>query len=100
MSGNLQGYHPLQDILNFLSINFERWDTTQYIPLARAYDIRIYVLLVQEAWCSSRTKTHSNHDLHLSFTRDDNHPRTATYIEKDPKKNTSVKKYPDSPTGD
>lgn len=100
MSDNLQDCHPLQDVLKFLSIKVGRGRTTQDIALARAREIRLDFLLIQEKWWSSRTKIHPNFDLYLAFGGDDIRPRAATYIRKHLKRITAVQKYPDSPIGD
>ena len=100
MKGNPKGCYPLQDVLNFMSINVGRGGTTHDIALARASELRIDVLLIQEPWWSSRTKTHPYFDLYLPLGGIDIRPRAATYVKKDPKRLTSVQKYPSSSTSD
>ena len=100
MKGSPQGCLPLQDVINFMSINVGRGGTTQDIALSRACDLRIDVLLIQEPWWSNCTKTHPYYELYLPFGGENIRPRAATYIRKDPKRITSIQKYPPSPTGD
>ena len=65
MKNNPQRQHPVQDVLNFMSINVGRGSTTQDIALVRGCELRVDVLLIQEPWWSDRTKTHPYNDLHL-----------------------------------
>ena len=98
MKGNPQGCYPLQDVLSFMSINVGRGGATHDIALARAGELRIDVLLIQELWWSDRTKTHPNFDLHLPFGDNNIRPRAATYVRKDPKRLISTQKFPSSPS--
>ena len=100
MKGNPKGCNPLQDVINFLSINVGRGSASQDIAMARACELRIDVLLIQEPWWSGRTKTHPNYDLYLPYGGENIRPRAATYIRKDPKRISSKQTYPPSPTGD
>ena len=100
MKSNSKSCYPLKDVINFMSINVGRGGTTQDIALARACELRIDVLLIQEPWWSNCTKTHPFYDLYLPFGGDNVRPRAATYIRKDPKRISSSQKHPPSPTGD
>lgn len=100
MKDNPKGQYPLQDVINFLSINVGRGSASQDIAMARACELRIDVLLIQEPWWSSRTKTHPYYDLYLPFGGENIRPRAATYIRKDPKRIFAKQTYPLSLTGD
>ncbi|KHJ30440.1 putative eka-like protein [Erysiphe necator] len=95
-----KGHYPLQDVINFLSINVGRGSASQDIAMARACELRIDVLLIQEPWWSGRTKTHPYYDLYLPFGGENIRPRAATYIRKDPKIIVAKQTYPLSLTGD
>ncbi|KHJ36182.1 putative eka-like protein [Erysiphe necator] len=62
---------------------------TQDIALARACELKIDVLLIQEPWWSERTKRHPFYDLYLPFGGERIRPIAATYIRKDPKRISS-----------
>ena len=62
MKGDLQSRPPAPHALKFMSINVGRGSATHDIALARAYELEIDVLLVQEPWWSERTKTHPHFD--------------------------------------
>ena len=101
MNGNPQGCQPLHDVLNFTSINVGRGGTTQDIALARAGEIRIDVLLVQEPWWSERTKSHPGFVCHLPFGGTGVRPRAATYTRKNMKEIDAVQIFSSSTlTGD
>ena len=100
MKDNSRNRYPLQDVLNFMSINVGRGGATQDIALSRACELRIDVLLIQEPWWSNFTKTHPYYDVFLPFGGENIRPRAATYIRKDPNRLTSLQKHPPSPTGD
>lgn len=100
MKGNPKGCYPLHDVLIFMSINVGRGGTTQDNALARACELKIDVLLIQEQWWSNRTKTHPYFNLYLPFGGDVVRPWAATFMRKDPQRITSSQKYPSSPTGD
>lgn len=100
MKGNSKGCYPLQDVIHFLSINVGRGSASQDIALARACELKTDVLLIQEPWWSSRTKTHPYYDLYLPFGGENIRPRAATYVRKDPRRLIAKQTYPLSLTGD
>ncbi|POS81933.1 hypothetical protein EPUL_005573, partial [Erysiphe pulchra] len=67
---------------------------------ARACELRVDILLIQEPWWSNSTKTHPYFNLFLPHGGDNIRPRAATFVRKDPQRITSSQKYPPSPTGD
>lgn len=100
MKGNQNGCYPLQDVLNFMSINVGRGVTTHDIALARASELKTDFLLVQEPWWYNTTKSHPYFDLYLPFGGENIRPRAATHVRKDPTRINSSQKHPLTPTGD
>lgn len=89
MKGNQNGCYPLQDVINFMSTNIGKGGTTHDIALARASELRIDVLIVQEPWWYNSTKSHPHYELYLPFGGENIRPRAATYVRKDPNRITS-----------
>ncbi|KAI0996535.1 hypothetical protein K3495_g11648 [Podosphaera aphanis] len=84
-----------------MSINVGRGDTTHDIALARACELQLDILLIQEPWWSGRSKSHPYFDCHIPFGGIDIRPRAITYTRKNPKEVVAVQKFPSStPTGD
>ena len=68
-----------------MSINVGRGGPTQDIALARAFELGVDVLLVQEPlWKmqSKSTKTHPGYDCHIPHGEDQSRPRAVTYTRK------------------
>lgn len=78
MKGNQNGCYPLRDMLNLMSINFGRVETSHDIALARASQLGIDVLSIQELWWSNRTKTYPYYDIYLPFGSENIRPRAVT----------------------
>ncbi|KHJ34094.1 putative eka-like protein [Erysiphe necator] len=91
---------PSFNVINFLSINVGRGSASQDIAMARTCELKIDILLIQEPWWSSRTKTHPYYDLYLPFGGENIRPRAAIYVRKDPKRIIVKQVYPLSLTGD
>ena len=83
-----------------MSINVGRGGTTQDIALARACELELDVLLIQEPWWSGCTKSHPIFDCHIPFGGEEVRPRAATYTRKDPSRIEAIQKPTTTLTGD
>lgn len=83
MKDVLQGRHPLPHLINFMSINVGRGGITQDIALARACELKLDVLLIQEPWWSGCTKSHPYFERFTPYGGTYVRPRAITYIRKD-----------------
>ena len=99
MKGNQNGCYPLQDVLNFMSINVGRGSITHDIALAQAYELQLDVVLIQEPWWSGRSKSHPYFDCHIPFVVNNTRPRAITYSRKDSSQINATQQLPSQPTG-
>ncbi|POS88253.1 hypothetical protein EPUL_000078 [Erysiphe pulchra] len=65
--------------LKFMSINVGRGGITQDITLARACELKVDVLLVQEPWWVGQAKSHPFFERHPPFGGENVRPRAVTY---------------------
>ncbi|POS81735.1 hypothetical protein EPUL_005617, partial [Erysiphe pulchra] len=80
-------------LLKFMSINVGRGGATHDIALARACELQLDVLLVQEPWWSGRTKSHPYFDRHIPYAVANTRPRAITYTRKDTAKIDATQQY-------
>lgn len=83
MKGDPQGRSHLSHSIHFMSMNVGRGDTTHDIALARACELELDFLLVQEPWWSGCTKSHPYFDRHTPYGGTNIRPREITYTRKD-----------------
>lgn len=83
MKGDSQGRPPLPHLINFISINVGRGDSTQDIALARACELKLDALLIQESWWSGCTKSHPYFNNFTPYGDTKLRPQAITYIRKD-----------------
>lgn len=84
-----------------MSINVGRGGTTHDIALSRAYEMGIDVVLMQEPWWSSRTKSHPGFHCHIPHGGPSVRPRAVTYTRRNEKKISAQQFFPCSTqTGD
>lgn len=101
MKSSLQAPSRLSPAINFLSIKVDRRGSTHDVALSRAYELEIDILLVQEPWWSSKTKSYPGFDCHEPFGGADVRPRAITYTRRDNSKISADQIFPsDNPTGD
>ena len=79
MKDTPQNHRSPHPIISFMSINVGRGGTTQDIALARACELKVDVLLIQEPWWAGQTKSHPFYERHLPFGGEDVRPRAVTY---------------------
>lgn len=100
MKDDLKSRHPHQRYLKFMSINVGRGGTTQDITLARACELELDVLLIQEPWWSGCTKSHPYYDRHVPYGGFNIRPRAVTYTLKCPSEIFAIQKPTTTLTGD
>ena len=83
MKGDQQGRQSPQPILRFMSINVGRGGKTHEIALARACELQLDILLVQEPWWLGFTKSHPYFDRHIPHSSNNSRPRAITYTKMD-----------------
>lgn len=96
MKGDLLSRPPTPHALKSMSINVGRGSATHDIASARAYELKIDFLLVQEPWWSDRTKTHPHFDRHIPFGGVNVRPRAITYTQKDPQRINAAQQFSSS----
>lgn len=100
MKGDQQDHRPSHS-LKFMSINVGRGGATQDITLARACELYIDVLLIQEPWWSGQTKSHPFYDCHIPFGGIGVRPRAVTYTRRNTTEIMANQSFPSTvPTGD
>ena len=100
MKGDLKGRLSPQLLLKFMSINVGRGGKTHDIALARACELQLDVLLIQELWWSGYTKSHPYFDRHIPHSGPNIRPRAVTYTKRDPKRIFATQNFPTSLTAD
>ena len=70
---------PSLSKLRFMSINVGRGDPTYEIPLSRAHERGIDVVLVPEPWWYSQTKSHPGYYRPIPHSWINVRPRAVTY---------------------
>ncbi|POS87151.1 hypothetical protein EPUL_001256 [Erysiphe pulchra] len=73
-----------------------RGGTTHDIALARAYELQIDILLIQEPWWIGRTKSHPFYDRHLPFGGNSVQPRAVTYTRRKAREISATQIFPSS----
>ncbi|POS81658.1 hypothetical protein EPUL_006442, partial [Erysiphe pulchra] len=100
MRGDPSGRRSLHHSVRFMSINVGRGSSTHEIALARACELQLDVLLIQEPWWSGRTKSHPFFDRHIPYGGANVRPRAVTYTRKGSKEISTVQHFLPSLTGD